>query len=423
MSSGTWENEHQYALNSQGQWVSAIESVHTHGGRFYCDCPEKHNMKLVKPSGNPDKRTFTDYFAHVKRGNTGVELVCMPCGESVQHRLAKQKLREMQGFFSFVTSRCPSCCCEVLEDCKDGQIGIEVASVDGKWRYDCMFTAGGKHVYALEIWHTHATTTEKITSTRARGIGLAEFRAQEVLAMSYGSKLSNTQVMSVKCGACIKLAAVSDIWTSIQHEWDMLLTMDFKICKEYWQIWEYQQLDSLVASGPPKTRALAILKYFLDNGDMLLQTKRWDHFPLVLPVVTLHGIRVETDDRVPTKHCLVVLLDEHEKHSWSFLQSQLAHAKNMDIERQFVIMLNTSTILRRYSEFKASYAKSEEMYLDSCTWPILKDIERVHGICAGCGKAGHASSKCYRRFCSKCGRLGHLESNCFARKSVTGEQI
>ena len=410
------DKKHQYAQNQDGRWVSATKSIYTHGTVYYCDCPEKHKMKLVKPSGNTEKRAFTDYFAHIKRSHTGDAITCMPCGESVEHRLAKHKLREMQGLFSFVTKKCPSCKHEVLEDCLDGQICIEVASHDGNWRYDCMLSRGDKHVLALEIWHTHATTVDKINSTRARGIGLAEFKASEVLSMCEGARLSNTQVMSVKCCACIKLAATSELFYEIQREQHTLLGLDIQISEAYWQMWNYQQLDSLVASRPQKEGALAILKYFIDNGEVLIRDPRLGEVPLFNPTVMSHVIQVETSDCFPTKTCLVVLLEQHEKVSWSFIQSQLVRAQNMGIQRDFVFMLNTCTIMKRLNEFKTIHSNSGQIHLNNCTWPILKDIERNLGICASCGKGGHIADKCYRKFCLKCGRLGHLDRNCYAKQ-------
>jgi len=197
----------RYARTPQGQWICACDVMQDTGASFYCDCPAMHKMKLVKPSGLPDKRPFMPYFAHVssgfKRSNDG-ESVVPPCsgGESLEHKLAKHKLREMVGKFSFTVEKCTNCQFELVEDGCNASILIEVRSEDKRWRYDSVMVRDGVNVIALEIFHRHATTQEKVHSTRQDGLQIAEFRAEDVNGMVSGTKLTNLQTRMILCNKC-----------------------------------------------------------------------------------------------------------------------------------------------------------------------------------------------------------------------------
>ncbi len=63
--------DHQYAFDISGNWVNAQQTKFKQYQIFFCECPQKHKMKLVKPSGRCDKRPFCDYFAHVQPRQKG----------------------------------------------------------------------------------------------------------------------------------------------------------------------------------------------------------------------------------------------------------------------------------------------------------------------------------------------------------------
>jgi hypothetical protein len=46
---------------------------------------------------------------------------------------AKMALKTMAGLFSFVTTQCPECSKEVIEDCSNGIVVLELRSDDNKW--------------------------------------------------------------------------------------------------------------------------------------------------------------------------------------------------------------------------------------------------------------------------------------------------
>ena len=52
---------------------------------------------------------------------------------------------------------------------------------------------------ALEVMHTHATTLEKIASTRESGVHIAEFSASEINAMQPGAQLLNLRIVTRFC--------------------------------------------------------------------------------------------------------------------------------------------------------------------------------------------------------------------------------
>lgn len=204
-----------YARTTDEEWVCATEIEINRGLQYFCDCPDRHRMKLVKASGNPDKRHFRDYFAHVSTGhkrNREQDLIqtCSPGGESIEHRNAKHRLREMAGNFTYVSKRCKLCKTDVIEDCSRASITIEVQSRDKKWRYDCILVKDDIRIAALEIFHKHATTQDKILATRKDGLKIAEFRAEDVNDMQRGAHLENLCPEIFTCHGC--LIKISKSW-------------------------------------------------------------------------------------------------------------------------------------------------------------------------------------------------------------------
>jgi len=178
-------DKHRYAMDADGNWVNARDACKGLS-LYYCDCPERHQLKIVKPSGMDDKRPFADYFAHY--GGEGA--VCMHGGESMKHRLAKHKIREIASTLSFAMAKCKLC--GFSQDFKsDGHtVKLEVQSYDKRWRYDTvLFDRAGTPVYALEVVNTHYSSQDKIDSTRYnkhQGIGFAEFMVGDILESTNG---------------------------------------------------------------------------------------------------------------------------------------------------------------------------------------------------------------------------------------------
>lgn len=171
------------------QWCDASTALR---GRIYvCECPERHTVFLRK---GPVVRPHFAHFSDAK---------CKGGGESAEHKAAKHRMRTMKGKYVFVKEHCPRCGEQIIERCDDGRVEIEVRSDDGRWWYDCVYVSNSGRRVALEIFHSHATTCEKIAATRAAGMEIAEFHAEEVNCMGEeGGSLRNLQAVERECERC-----------------------------------------------------------------------------------------------------------------------------------------------------------------------------------------------------------------------------
>lgn len=231
----------QFARDRLGHWVNAVTTEKRRGVRYTCDCPGKHTVKLVKPLGL-GKRAFRDYFSHVsKHSGKSKQAKCCANGESEAHRNAKHLLRAMQGSFSFALQQCPDCRAQVIETCGRGVIDVEIASADGRWRYDCLLRVDGRPVLALEVVHTHFSSEEKVASTRADGVALVEFRAEDVLRQQGVGRLENLQMLVVRCERCALKARLKWQEACWAEEVAVWLWWDWFISKHYQQRWDNEE--------------------------------------------------------------------------------------------------------------------------------------------------------------------------------------
>jgi hypothetical protein len=189
-----WDEFHQYALDEAGEWIHARDAKKSE--KYYCDCPDRHILKLVGPSGRACKRSFKHYFAHYGTST------CTSGGESMIHRLAKHKLRELVSTLTFVMERCPGCKRPKRFRASGHTISLEVRSEDGLWRYDCLLKdARGTPVFALEVAHTHFSSLSKLNAIRSH-MGFAEFNAKHILEATDGSLENLDPVQNVLCFEC-----------------------------------------------------------------------------------------------------------------------------------------------------------------------------------------------------------------------------
>jgi len=196
-------DKHQYARDTDGNWVHARDGIK--GVPYFCDCPTRHPLKLVPPSGLEGKRPFSDYFAHY--GGS----ICMSGGESMKHRLAKHRIRELASTLSFAINKCRQCGFTKNFQSNGHTVQLEVRSYDKRWRYDTVaFDQLGAAVYALEVVNTHYSSQEKIDSTRSsnyQDMGFAEFMADDVLESTNGW-LHNIRTLEYPdCPRCKEIAA------------------------------------------------------------------------------------------------------------------------------------------------------------------------------------------------------------------------
>ena len=194
--------DHLFALNSATHEWCCAATCDRAGSSYVCWCPDKHPVFVRKPSGKEGVRVITAHFAHFRSSDDHPLTVCRKGGESAEHVNAKMALKAMAGLFSFAMSRCPECKEEIVENCGSGTVVLELRSDDKKWRYDAVYTDINGRATALEVFHTHATTDEKIRSTRYSGMRIAEFRASNVLELAEdgrGGRLENLVMETALC--------------------------------------------------------------------------------------------------------------------------------------------------------------------------------------------------------------------------------
>lgn len=163
--------------------------------KYSCVCPDAHAVCLRQGEKN------APHFAHIPvHGQDNIYLPsCRSRGESEDHIMAKHKLVEWQGRYRFTLKTCEVCRKKVTEDCINGTMQIEVRSEDKKWRYDVLFTRHDGTKLALEVYHTHATGDDKVTSSTLLGVPIAEFDAQDILNLQPGGILDNKRDASWIC--------------------------------------------------------------------------------------------------------------------------------------------------------------------------------------------------------------------------------
>jgi hypothetical protein len=475
-----WAQEHQYALNTNNQWVDARKIPFVRGVTYFCDCPFRHRLKHVKPKAR------MHYFAHItpaligtkKRKRDNEHHPAMHCGsggESMQHRLAKHKLREHVNSLSFVMEKCPSCTREVVMHFYDCSVQLEMRSENGRWRYDCMvYDNEGMRLYALEIAHTHFSGEAKIQDTlRAEGVMIAEFLAEDVLAwdgLVSSPRLHNLLMQRTECFQCACRSARLqewhedlDHWTLLEnvclkqlslehharisyaqkkkheHEHTILLMVnawkqEIRLWNEademIWSYWEIQvrncAFDKLLATETHTIgKAIHVLHHYQAQILLGMGRPHWDSECLndLMIRKESNGFLLHTwDTELPVPKMFLLLLDQDSQQvlNHTLLWGQLrkiwhAHKLSPDL----VLGLKCSTVMNKLKELQAG----NHIVLKSCLFPILKDIEGKHRLCAQCGQQGHIQRECHRQFCTKCGRAGHTWADCFAKTDLNGNHI
>ena len=392
------EERHQYALDIHNQWVYAPSNVHDISQHYFCGCPDRHRLKFVKPTGVEGKRKFKPYFGHITAHNKrrhGVSIVsCRGGGESSEHILAKHRLRELLGKYSFVVEQCPVCKQKKYEYGLGSTMEMEIRSSDGKWRYDCMLKRDCVSVMALEIAHTHFTGVNKVESTRAIGIGIAEFLAAEVLLLEPGGQLTNMQIVSSQCCKCKS----KSIRVAIFHTWNaeirVLNELDYQIHQGMEAEYQFRKFKQVVESVPIMDKAWQILSRYKQQLSFMAG---------VFGEVTIHEIyRRESGFIMRTKCSKTVFLllltsGQISDPSGDYIIQQIKMIeKSFSVPRINVLIIRFHTIVNALEDLE-SVSKIPNEILEpfkSCTWALLKSIEKNVGKCARCFTHGHQSEQC-----------------------------
>ena len=447
---------HRFARQGD-QWVCAWQA--DEGGEYTCDCANgPHRMKLVRPSGRTDRRSFASYFAHVA---TSGHYEGSGSGESMLHRNAKYMLRmwledaSAPRQLEFATEHCPRCDQATpmrTFAAAEYRIELERRSIDGRWRYDCVLfaRADGARIAALEVVATHACSRAKLAADHGDGMVLAEFRAlgvdlniQHALRTEGEStpttvSLDNLLLRRRTCAACHyaeSVRAITSAWERERAAWedlDILQTQEWarldaeRMAREAREreALERQRrlegtimdfLDALAVTPTPSAAAHAALVIQHFGSAMRLVVTQYT------PERTLRGWdRTALPDGAQCfrlGNFALLLIDD----SWTTSACARVHAakrhlwQRHDVPRQNVAALNVAHVVRSVPLIQAAYLADQHMTFKSCLYPILKQCEDEYQICAHCGVSGHRSEACGARQCTRCGEMGHAAADCAVR--------
>jgi hypothetical protein len=201
--------ESKWAYNSQGKVVKADTSNYGEGP-FFCSCPHQHEVHLSKPSGKPEKRPFTPYFAHNSDKDRKSICYIKGKGESDDHLLAKALLKENVGNYMFALSQCSDCHenIQVIQTRVDDRIELEVIEnhSDRKWRYDCCLYRNDSPPVCLEVCNTSKCQIKKVIDCQHRSVLLVEFDVQDVIKNAHNPNalLENKLIKYECCHTCLE---------------------------------------------------------------------------------------------------------------------------------------------------------------------------------------------------------------------------
>lgn len=159
------------------------------------------------------------FFAHKPDSKAGG---CNGGGvETQEHLRCKYYLKKYIGHYDFCVERCPN-----FDRCQDSTgfitkstdlVEVEKsARIDGKlYKYDLLISRGKKPRVAVEILHTHSSTTTKVEDTRRKGVALVEIKTSDILErveLLCQAQTTNTTVtlpnqteVSQTCAECLEL--------------------------------------------------------------------------------------------------------------------------------------------------------------------------------------------------------------------------
>jgi len=413
---------HQYAMDAYGKWVYAPKHEHQGIDAYYCGCPDRHRLKFVKPSGKDGKRKFKPYFGHVtahgKRKNNSTYISCRGGGESPDHQNAKHRLRELLGQYSFVVRRCPTCMQEEREYGLGSSIEMEIRSSDRLWRYDCMLKRDGVPVMALEIAHTHFTSADKVASTRAAGVGMAEFRAREVLSLKPGGGLTNLQIVIGQCIICGAKAAQAAILQAWEAEIRCLAGLDNMIAQEMESEYQFRKFKQTIVNASMFDKVWSILSRY--KKLMRFKAGYLGEIGINKLFKTSIGFLIET---CCMKSVFIMLVTPAQSSDAGFIMQQMRSiGQSYAVRKESVIIIHLHTVVNALDDLEIGSKTPHEPLepFKSCTWALLKSFEKSNGVCARCFVHGHTSEKCKHIRCGRCGITGHSITDCIEKYHRNG---
>ena len=411
-------DSHRYALDAFGNWVNAHTTPFVPHADYFCDCPAKHKLKHVKPSGKEGRRHFAAYFAHIasgsKRNHAEKLSLCHSGGgggESMQHRLAKQILREFINTVSFPCSQCPDCSCKVLVNFQNCTVKLELKSADGRWRYDCMaYNEEEVPFYALEVVHTHVSGPAKVQHTRQDGIGIAEFLCADVMGLGTtnhdGSRrrtvLRNLLVESKQCRHCFSKAVEAACLWEYEQECSALTAHETLAFTAMQAVFDHKQflvrLDRLCCHSDFE-KAMLIVEH--NKAKIWIYSGLWQDISINQAFHRLTcGFSIRHHlGRYSSGVMVVLLLDD----AWQNRDAREIHTELKSLAQTHqicihrILAVKCMTVIQTFKREQGGV-----MTLKNCLFPILMELESSQRVCANCGACGHRKTNCIQRYCLQC---------------------
>ena len=144
---------------------------------YFCvSCPTSHKVTF-------NHHKASRYWTHGHFSHAPEDSVRLGTGESDEHIEAKFLLQKHAGRYGFQFEQCEDCGDGQVHESTDAEVVIEDGlHVNGKYyRCDCMLKRHGRSVVAMEVFHTHKTTDEKMQAICNHGIGFVEFEAKHII--------------------------------------------------------------------------------------------------------------------------------------------------------------------------------------------------------------------------------------------------
>jgi len=425
----------RYALNELGEWVCAATETKKKGAKFYCECPDKHRVKLRKPSGVLGKRPFEDHFAHLPDVNNFIP-TCRGGGESDEHKLAKHLLRIHHGSYSFDMFRCKTCRYVEQWVGDTGHVELELRSSDGRWRYDCV-VMDEVPVMALEVYHTHKTSDDKVRGTK---MPVAEFVAHEVIDCGAKGQLRNLMVVMGTCERCLKTQTQRGQWEAWNSERNQVISSHMQVEQEWFAIarreedarrqeirermefykrmallpgqyktaykaqWkeeinQWKQWDSIISEG---------WRSWVDFTQLIDGLKSKTRLEYALEILMKYGCNIEIyrkcgitrkigEDVRKLRFGILSKKDGYNIYIGIVTDNTFEYVKALIFEANFNNVSGTSIwfINVNYLLNQSNQLWKGEVKICDCKWPILKQFEAQKNICASCFKFGHHSENCH----------------------------
>ena len=365
-------------------------------------------MKFVKPSGIPGKRHFRSYFAHVN--DYQYHECAQNSGESKEHIQSKHFLRMNIESYKFKISSCPQCHESVWFSGAGHTVNLEMKSIDGKYRYDCVLMKNDTPCYILEVLHTHKTGHEKINHSRINNIPIAEFTTSDILSNPDGGILDNILKSHLFCSKCISKACYM-YW---EKELNDVLNMEEFI----WDCWNVcfhiQKFEISIQLLSERNKAKEILAFF--QSQTLLHRKG---FTVIVNFDQIMGGGILFRHNNKELCFLGVLQNTKSLTDIKEMRNEIDYLK-LDIHPDNIYIIHARSIINNLQ----TYRTGSFVEYNDCKFAFIQNQFTSEIVCSFCLKSNHSYRECWSmKVCFRCKRNSHKSDRCFAKFDVYGNKL